>query len=63
MRASDRVDSHRLHEFKISAREFFAEYSPLIGANFMAIDTIQLQWLSIGTQHTINDFDSPETEA
>ena len=63
MRRSDRVDSHRLHELKISAREFFAEYSPLVGANFMAIDTIQLQWLSISVQHAINNFDSPETEA
>ena len=43
MGGSDRVDSHRLHEFKVGAREFFAEYSPLVGANFMAIDTIQLQ--------------------
>ena len=63
MGGSDRVDSHRLHQFKVGAREFFAEYSPLVGANFMAIDTIQLQWLPIGTQHAINDFDSPETEA
>ena len=63
MGGSDRVDSHRLHEFKVGAREFFAEYSPLVGANFMAIDTIQLQWLSIGAQDAINDFDPSETEA
>ena len=48
MGGSDRVDSHRLHEFKVGAREFFAEYSTLIGANFMAIDTIERQGLSVG---------------
>ena len=48
MGGSDRVDSHRLHQLKVGAREFFAEYSPLIGSNFMAIDTIQLQWLPVG---------------
>ena len=63
MRGSDRIDSHRLHEFKIDARKFLAEYPSLVGANFMAIDTIQLQWLPIGTQHAINDFDPSEAEA
>ena len=63
MGGSDRVDPHRLHQFKVGAREFFAEYSTLISTNFMAIDTIERQGLSIGTQHTINDFNSSETEA
>ena len=63
MGGSDRVDSHRLHEFKIGARKFFAEYSPFVSTNFMAIDTIKRQGLSIGTQHTVNDFDPSEAEA
>ena len=63
MGCSDRVNTHRLHEFKISARKFFAEYSPFIGANFMAIDTVKRQGLPIGMQNTINDFDPSEAEA
>ena len=63
MRGSDRVDPHRLHEFKVGAREFFAEYSTLISTNFMAIDTIERQGLSIGMQNTVNDFDPSEAEA
>ena len=63
MGCSDRVNTHRLHEFKISACKFFAEYSPFVGANFMAIDTIKRQGLPIGMQNTINDFDPSEAEA
>ena len=63
MGCSDRVNTHRLHEFKIGARKFFAEYSPFVGANFMAIDTIKRQGLPIGMQNTINDFDPSEAEA
>ena len=63
MRGSDRVNTHRLHEFKIGARKFFAEYSPFVGTNFMAIDTIKRQGLPIGTQNAINDFNPSEAEA
>ena len=63
MRGSDRVDSHRFHQFKVGAREFLAKYSPLISTDFMAIDTIERQGLPIGMQNAINDFNPLEAEA